>query len=86
MTSTSPRRAASACSRLSLLEMRTIASSAPTIAKPAPTMKAFWKPSVSAVGSACGSPPAVAITSSVRELATVARIARPSAPPTCCEC
>ena len=41
------------------------ASTAPTIAKPAPTRKASWKPSVSAVGSACGSPPAGAITSSV---------------------
>ena len=32
-----------------------------------------------------GSPPAEAITSSVREFATVASTARPSAPPTCWE-
>src|SRR3954447_23430880 len=55
------------------------------MAKPAPTMKASWKPSVSAVGSACLAPPAAAITSSVREFAIVARIASPSAPPTCCD-
>ena len=36
------------------------------MAKPAPTMNASWKPSVSAVGSAAWAPPAAAITSSVR--------------------
>jgi len=46
-------------------------------------MTAIWKPSVSALGSAAWSPPAAAITSSVRELAIETRMARPSAPPIC---
>ena len=40
---------------------------------------------MSAFVSADGSPPADAITSSVRELAIVASTASPSAPPICCE-
>ena len=48
-------------------------------------MKAAWKPSVSAAGSALWSPPAAAIASCVVEFAIVARMARPSAPPTCWE-
>ena len=44
----SPRRAASACSRLSREEISTAARIAPTSAKPAPTRNASWKPSVSA--------------------------------------
>ena len=48
-------------------------------------MKAIWKPSVSAPGSADCAPPAACIRLSVREFAIEARIARPSAPPTCCD-
>ena len=83
--STSPRRAASACSRLVRLEISTMVRIAPRIAKPAPTVNAAWKPSVSAAGRALLAPPASAIASCVVEFAIVARIARPSAPPTCCE-
>ena len=49
-------RAASACSRLAD-EISVAASTAPSTAKPAPTMNAIWKPSVSAFGSADGRPP-----------------------------
>src|SRR5215207_821210 len=78
----SPRRAASTCSRLSREEISTAASNAPRRAKPAPTRNASWKPSVSATA---GLRSPEANTSSVREVATVARIASPSAPPTCWE-
>ena len=69
-----------ACSRLSREEMSSSASSAPAIAKPAPTMKARSNPFVSALATSWLPP---ASNPFVRLLATVARIARPSAPPTC---
>src|SRR5215216_1685245 len=75
----SPRCAAWACSREARPDTSTIARIAPAIAIPAPARKAFWKPSVSATSA--GLPAATA--SSVLLLATVARIARPSAPPIC---
>ena len=40
---------------------------------------------MSAFGSAAAASPAAAIRESVREFAIEARIARPSAPPTCCD-
>ena len=82
---TSPAWAASAWARLSRDEISVIESTAPRTAKPAPTRNASWKPCVSAFGSAAGSPPADCIRLSVFEFAIEARIARPSAPPTCCD-
>ena len=66
--------------------MKSAVTITPTIISPAPTAKAIWKPSTSAeacwaaVGAA---PPGRA--SVVVLAATVERIARPSAPPICCE-
>ncbi|MEJ7716026.1 MAG: MBL fold metallo-hydrolase [Thermoleophilaceae bacterium] len=78
--SASPRWAASACSRLSREEISTAARMAPSNASPAQVRKAFWNPSVSATVRT-RSPSSNALE--VAELATVAVIARPSAPPTC---
>ena len=78
---TSPACAARACSRLALDEITVAARIAPSMANPAPTMNASRKPSVSAL--AIASPSATRL--SVRELAIEARMARPSAPPTCCD-
>ena len=74
-------RAACECARLSREEISTSVSSAPTSAKPEPTRNARSKPFVSAIGDVVW--PA-RIKSCVRLLAIVARIASPSAPPTCC--
>ena len=51
-------RAASAWARLSRLRIRTRVSTSPSAAIAEPPRKAAWKPSVSAFGSAAGSPPA----------------------------
>ena len=62
---TSPRWAASACSRLSLEEISVAERMAPRTANPAPTRNAIWKPSVSALGT-----PTPSVSSeSVREFA-----------------
>src|SRR4051794_6793248 len=75
----SPRRAASACSRLSREEIITAASRAASTANPAPTRNASWKPSVRATAGV-RTPEATAAL--VRPFATAASTARPSAPPT----
>jgi hypothetical protein len=77
LTGASPRAAASAAARESRPSISTLASSAPSMAKPAPTRNAVRKPSFSAIR------PLVADELSVTALAIAARIARPSAPPTC---
>ena len=66
----------STCALLSELRISSNVAIKPTTAKAAPTRKADWKPSVSTTGS-CEEP--------MIEFATAARIARPSAPPTCSE-
>src|SRR4051795_8625450 len=76
----SPRCAAAACSREARLEPAR-ARTAPASAIPAPTRKALWKPSVSATTT--GLPAAAGWSGGL--FATVARIARPSAPPICCD-
>ncbi len=60
-------------------------STRPSTAITEPPRNAAWKPSLSAFGSAAGSPPELATRSSVREVAIVASTASPSAPPICCE-
>src|SRR6202790_2677123 len=77
-----PLRTATHCSRLARDEINTKARIAPATAKPAPTRNARSNPMVSAT-DALRIPEWKRLW--VRLLAIVARIASPSAPPSCCE-
>ena len=72
----------------SRLRSRTASRTAPTATRIAADVKATWKPSTSRAALSCGRrrvAEALRCTLVVRSAASVDRIARPSAPPTCCD-